>query len=168
MPRRTDIPQLFSLLDDENDDIAREAMAELLWSGSEDEMAPFLAELQESADPRVRRRIHQLQAALTARRRRREFSRLLAVPHPDVCRVLVELHLQWFDNDPAPEMAARVANFVAEGRAARPRSLGDVAAYFRRCGIVAERETTLRPEDYCVGVILFDRSMNPLPELAPS
>ena len=150
-----DISCLLSLLDDEDEATAVEAMAELLYRG--DEAAEKLAELQESPDPLLRRRVHQLEAALTVRRRRREFSRLLALPRPDVVRVLVELHLQWFDNDPLPEIASRTAGFVELGRSTAPRSLNGLANYFRKCGIVAERETTLRPENYCVGLALADR-----------
>ena len=155
MRRRPDISSLLSLLDDEDEPTAVEAMAELLDRG--DEVSPYLAELQESPNPLLRRRVHQLESALTVRRRRRGFSRLLAVPHPDVARVLVELHLQWFDNDPFPEMAARVAGFIAAGRNSGARDLNGISAYFRKCGIVAEHETTLRPENYCVGVALADR-----------
>jgi len=155
MPNKPDISSLLSLLDDEDEATAVEAMAELLYRG--DEAAAQLAELQESPDPLLRRRVHQLESALTMRRRRREFSRLLAMPRPDVARVLVELHLQWFDNDPLPEIAARTAAFVAEGRKMHTGNLNDLAAYFRKCGIVAERETTLRPENYCVGLALADR-----------
>ena len=155
MRRKPDISSLLSLLDDEDEATAVEAMANLLDRG--DEVAPYLAELQESPDPLLRRRVHQLESALTVRRRRNGFSRLLAVPRPDIARVLVELHLQWFDNDPLPEMAARVAAFIAGGRNSGVRNLNAVSAYFRKCGIVAEHETTLRPENYCVGVALADR-----------
>ena len=155
MRKRPDISSLLSLLDDEDEATAVEAMAELLDRG--DEVSPYLAELQESPDPLLRRRVHQLESALTVRRRRSGFSRLLAVPRPDLARVLVELHLQWFDNDPLPEMAARVAAFIAAGRSSGVRNLNAVSAYFRKCGIVAEHETTLRPENYCVGVALADR-----------
>ena len=155
MPKKPDIRTLLSFLDDEDEQIAIEAIAELLCRG--DEVFPYLAELQESTDPLLRRRVHQLEAALIARRRRSEFSRLLAMPHPNVPRILVELHMQWFDNDPAPEMESRLAGFLAEGLAQHPRTLGDVSAFFRKCAVTAERETTLRPENYCIGVMLADR-----------
>ena len=155
MRKDPDISSLISLLDDEDEATAVEAMAELLYRG--DEAAEKLAELQESPDPLLRRRVHQLESALTMRRRRSEFSRLLAMPRPDVGRVLVELHLQWFDNDPLPEIASRTAAFVLQGKSGAPQTLHDLAAYFRKCGITAERETTLRPENYCVGLALADR-----------
>ena len=155
MRNSPDIRSLLSLLDDEDEAVALDAMAELLYRG--DEVFPYLAELQDATDPLLRRRVHQLEAGLTSRRRRSEFSRLLSMPRPDVRRILVEMHLQWYDNDPQPEIESRLDNFLAGGRAARPRTTDDLSAFVRKCGIVAERETTLRPENYCIGVMLADR-----------
>ena len=155
MRRKPDVSALLSLLDDEDEQVALEAMAQLLERG--DEAGAELAEFQDSSDPLLRRRVHQLEAALTLRRRRREFSRRLAMPEPEVAELLVELHLQWFDNDSQPEMLSRLEAFLAAGRSGGMRNLADVAAYMRKCGLTAERDTTLRPEDYCIGVVLCDR-----------
>lgn len=155
MRRKVDVSALLSLLDDEDEAVALEAMAQLLERG--DELGAELARLQDSSEPLLRRRVHQLESALTLRRRRREFSRRLAADEPEVCELLVELHLQWFDNDSQPEMLSRLESFLASGRAAGMRDLADVAAYMRKCGISAERASTMHPEDYCVGVVLCDR-----------
>ena len=61
---------LLSLLDDENEQSASLAMAELL-RRDEKQLEPVLRKLQESADPRLRKRIHQLQSTLLLRRRRK-------------------------------------------------------------------------------------------------
>lgn len=155
MRRKPDVSSLLSLLDDEDESVALEAMAQLLDRG--DEVEPELAQLQDSTEPLLRRRVHQLAAALTLRRRRREFSHLLEAPEPDVNKLLVELHLQWFDNDPQPAMTARLESFLAEARSSGVRDLGGVSMYMRKLGFVAEHDTTMRPEDYCIGLILSDR-----------
>ena len=155
MPSNREIISLLSLLDDEDESIAVEAMAQLLELG--DELGGELAALQDSSDPLLRRRVHELQSALIMRRRRSEFSRRLAAAEPDVRSLLVELHLQWFDSDPMPMIRERLDSFIAEGRSAGALSLGGVAAFMREHGFSAERETTLHPEDYCVGVVLCDR-----------
>lgn len=155
MPSKPDIRSLLSLLDDEDESIAVEAMANLLERG--DELGDELAALQDSADPLLRRRVHELQSALIMRRRRSEFSRRLGVKEPDVCALLVELHLQWFDSDSMPDIRERLDAFLADGRSSGALSLGGVADFMRGQGFSAERETTLHPEDYCVGVVLSDR-----------
>ena len=72
------IAALLSLLDDEDENVAVNAMAELLFC--EEELGEALAGLQESPDALTRKRAHQLQAAITLRRRRRHFSELLKAP----------------------------------------------------------------------------------------
>ena len=156
MPSNPEITSLLSLLDDEDESIAVEAMAHLLDCG--DEIGDELAALQDSTDPLLRRRVHELQSALIMRRRRSSFARRLSALVPDVRALLVELHLQWFDSDSPPEIRERLDTFLAQGRAAGASSLEDVAGFMRNQGFTAERETTLHPEDYCVGVVLYDRA----------
>ena len=73
-----DIRRLASLLDDPDEVVAIGAMAELL--NREGELGELPAELQESTSPLMRRRVHQLQSALTMIRRRRRISALLRWP----------------------------------------------------------------------------------------
>lgn len=82
MAQRSDLASLLSLLDDEDETVAVNAMAELL--NREAELGDALAVLQESDHPLLRRRSHQLQAAITLRRRRREFASRLNAPHIDL------------------------------------------------------------------------------------
>ena len=70
-----DIRRLASLLDDPDESVAVSAMAELL--NREYELGDLPAELQESSNPLMRRRAHQLQSALTMIQRRRYLAELL-------------------------------------------------------------------------------------------
>ena len=65
-----DIRYLLDLMDDENEQTASLAMAELLRSDRSELLNRHLCELQESARPGLRRRVHQLQSAIGARTRR--------------------------------------------------------------------------------------------------
>ena len=100
MSRNPSLESLISLLDDEDEHVAVSAMAELL--DREQELGEVLAELQESDDALARRRAHQLQAAITLRRRRREFAAKLDAPKVDLIDGLIDVHLQWYDNDSRP------------------------------------------------------------------
>ena len=64
-----DILRSASMLDDADENVGVNLLAQLLERA--DELEDLPAVLQESADPVVRRRAHQLQSALTMRRRRR-------------------------------------------------------------------------------------------------
>jgi len=155
MKVKSDLQHLASLLDDEDDAVAANAMAELLLR--EDELGTLPAELQECTDPLIRRRAHQLQVALTMRRRRRDFARLIRSGSVDFACGLVELHLLWFDNDSRPEVAEALNDFLKKCASRPAVTLNDIAYQMRRAELAAECETTLRPENYCIGTILGNR-----------
>ena len=92
-----DIKRLASLLDDPDESVAISAMAELL--NREPELGDLPAELQESSNPLMRRRAHQLQSALTMIRRRRYLAALLRSNEINCLEGLIQIHLQWYDND---------------------------------------------------------------------
>ena len=67
---------LLGMLDDPDENSAVSVMGELLRSNS-DELLPLLGDLQESNDPLMRKRIHELQSIIALRNRRRRFLELL-------------------------------------------------------------------------------------------
>lgn len=146
------IKSLLSLLDDEDETIAVEAMAELLFC--EAELGAELASLQESDNPLIRKRVHQLQAALTLRRRRRHFYELLQAGRVDLIDGLIEVHLQWFDNDSKPGLLKLWAQFSADAAKLQITSLQQLSYFMRKRGMTAVNETTLQPDNYCLGTIL--------------
>ncbi len=149
------IAALLSLLDDEDENVAVNAMAELLFC--EEELGEALAGLQESPDALTRKRAHQLQAAITLRRRRRHFSELLKAPKVDMIEGLIEVHLQWFDNDSRPGLEALWRNFSEEAARYQLNSLRQLSYFMRKYGMAAAAETTMQPENYCIGTVLENR-----------
>ena len=130
MARNPEINSLLSLLDDEDESIAVNAMAELL--NREAELGEALAELQESSHPLLRRRGHQLQAAITLRRRRREFIRKLQAPRVDLIDGLIDVHLQWYDNDSRPELESLWSDFRQEAARCPLHTLEELAYFMRK------------------------------------
>ena len=148
-----DLEKLSLLLDDEDDDVAVNVIAALL--ERQDELGDLPARLQESSNELVRRRAHQLQAAMTFRARRRDFFSILKAEKPDFCAGLVLLHLLWFDRDSGVNVAGELANFISVSRNSRPlNTLRDARAFMCRNGFAAELESTIHPENYCIGTIL--------------
>ena len=151
-----DIDNLLDLLDDEDESIAVYAMGELL--DREDRLGGVLGMLQEHPDGRLRRRVHQLEAAITLRRRRRRFRELLGRPDFDLKQGLVEVHLQWFDNDSRPDLERRWAVFFdAVGGGSPVPDLTTLGARMRRYGMTAAAESVMQPENYCIGTVLDHR-----------
>ncbi len=151
----SEIISLARLLDDEDEAVAVTAIAELI--NREDELGDLPAVLQDFSSPLLRRRVHQLQAALAMRRRRREFAKKLARGHVDFIDGLIDVHLQWFDNDSRPALERSVEEFRSAARRRPAATLDDLAAIMRRMRFAVEAETTLRPENYCIGVVIADR-----------
>jgi hypothetical protein len=91
------IKSLISLLDDENSAIATKAMSALLSEGKKIE--PFIADMQESSNKLLRRRVHQMQVILKSRKSRNILGRRFKNRHSGLWKGLIEIHLLWFDND---------------------------------------------------------------------
>ncbi len=149
------IKALLNLLDDEDEAVAVEAMAELLGSDVDSgELDRKLALFQEDSNPLIRKRIHQLQAALAMRRRRRDFSRRLDDGSMDMAGGLQEVHLQWFDNDSQVKLQEMWDSFAASAASYHIDSLEKLAGFMRKNGMTALEESTFQPENYCIGAIL--------------
>ena len=151
-----DIDSLLNLLDDEDDAVAVYAMGELL--DREQHLGDVLGVLQEFPDARLRKRVHQLQAAITLRNRRRRFRTMLDQPDFQLKQGLIEVHLQWFDNDSRPELEKRWALFFSMAGNGMPLdSLEGIRSWMRKYGMSAQAESTAVPEHYCIGTVLDGR-----------
>ncbi|MBR4949221.1 MAG: hypothetical protein IKZ25_00435 [Clostridia bacterium] len=151
-----DIRRLGSLLDDPDEAVAISAMAELL--NREPELGDLPAELQESASPLMRRRVHQLQSALTMIRRRRYLFSLLQSDDINFCEALIQIHLQWFDNDSQSALNRKIRNFCQELQHHPCDSLEEIGNAFAACAVTAAPVTTLKVEQFCIGVMLEEKS----------
>lgn len=151
-----DIRRIASLLDDPDEAVAISAMAELL--NREPELGELPAELQESSNPLMRRRVHQLQSALTMIRRRRCLSTLLSSDEIDFLDALTQIHLQWFDNDSETELRKKIRDFCREIKQYPCSTLQEIGDAFASCGIIAAPITTLKVEQFCLGVMLDEKN----------
>ena len=146
---------LASLLDDPDDNIAVKAIAELL--KLEQSLGDLPATWQESGNPLLRKRAHQLQSALVMRQRRKALFDRLNSGKFDFFEALVDIHLLWFDNDPRAEIANEVRQFRRKARAKKLSSLTELSLFMQQNNIAAAPESTLHPENYCIGTILADK-----------
>lgn len=148
--------QLASLLDDRDETVAVNVMAQLL--AREEDLGDLPGLLQESADPLVRRRAHLLQNAITMRARRRKLNFLIASgEHDRIFEALVYLHLLWYDRDQAGEIQKEVDDFLGQAEKFPLFTLEDGEFFMRKNCFLPENETTIRPECYCIGTALFQK-----------
>ena len=146
------------MLDDPDDRIGVNLLAQLLLR--EDELGELPAVLQESSDPVVRRRAHWLQHALNMRQRRRRVMESLKTPlhEEDVIRVLIDLHLLWFDKDSPDEIREETEEFIGKIESDLSDSINDLELLMRKLTFLPGNETTIHPESYCIGTVIRQRA----------
>ena len=144
---------LLSLLDDENEQSASLAMAELL-RRDEKQLEPVLRKLQESSDPRLRKRIHQLQSTMFLRRRRKSLSACLSSRNLNLLEGLFQLHLLWFDNDSPDALRKQWEKLIAEAVKFTPDTLESLAMFMRKMDFRCAHKDDLEPEHLCIGTIM--------------
>ena len=144
---------LLSLLDDENDQAVSLAMAELL-RRDEKQLEPVLRKLQESANPRLRKRIHQLQSTLLLRRRRKNLTARLFGLKRNLLDGLIQLHLLWFDNDSQEGLRRQWRKLLAEARETPLDTLKRLAGFMRKQNFPPAHKDDLELDHLCLGTIL--------------
>lgn len=152
-----DYKHLLSLLDDENEQSASLAMAELL-ARDQKALEPVLRKLQESSDPRLRRRIHQLQSTITLRRRRKSLTRNLSERSIDLLEGLIQIHLLWYDNDAYETVKKQWETLVEESGKYHPETLEQLAYFMRKHSFVCSHRDEMESEFLCLGTILDENT----------
>ena len=71
---------------------------------------------------------------------------------------LVLLHVLWFNRDSRSNITAVLEAFAVAARRRPLLSLEDARALMCRFGFSAELESTIHPENYCIGTVIFNRS----------
>jgi len=145
---------LISLLDDSNIEIVQEAMAELL--KHEVEINKYLAEHQESTNPELRKRIHQLQAIMIMRKRRESFAKLLNSKNLKLIDGLIAVHLQWYDNDSERFLNELWERFFKASKRFAPKNISEIAYFMRKCGFEVTSIDELQADSFCLGPVLDD------------
>lgn len=146
------IESLINLLDDSDIQVVQEAMAELL--KHEAEINEYLGKHQESGNPKLRRRIHQLQAIMIMRRRRESFAPLLNSPDLNLIDGLIAVHLQWYDNDSEDFLRYLWSRFLKTSERFAPENLNDIAYFMRKCGFQASSTDDFQADSFCIGPVL--------------
>ena len=152
---KNDMKYLVELLDDENEQSASMAMAELLTKGST-ALEPVLRDMQKSDNPRLRKRTRQLQHALMARSRRHIF---MQPPERPISLLtgLIRLHLCWFDNDKQSFVEKQWRELEAEYRKAHPADLFGMAEFMRKMFPDRPENRDFHPDSFCIGAVLEDK-----------
>ena len=147
-----DIENLLKLLDDDNQQSANLVIAELL--KREPELDTVLQKLQETENPKIRKRVHQIQSILTTRRRRKSLAHSLALKNTELVNGCVELHMQWYDNDSEPAVMRLWTDFIKSSEKYHTDNLERLARFMRKVGFTVAPRDEVEPDYYCLGIVL--------------
>lgn len=151
---------LITLLCDEDTAISGHAMAEILSLESDtdqNKLTDLLAELQESKEPLIRKKVHQMQAIQRIRNRRRSFSRRLQSKSPNLLQGLGELHAIWYDDIDTKDLSKLWSDLLKETGKYRPVTPKRLAGAMKLAKFGLCEENIQDADLYCLGAILEDR-----------
>jgi len=149
---KKNIKHLLSLLDDEDQQSASLAMAELL--RYDKKIDPFLKDIQESDDPRLRKRAHQLQSILSIRRRRVGLPVKLNNEETGLIHALAELHFLWYDSDTEEEINQYWTKLLNKAKIYQPDTIEKLAYFMRKNDFAISSKEELDADYVCIGIVL--------------
>lgn len=146
---------LLTLLDDDNDRNACRVMIELL--KYDNALEEPLRELHESAQPQLRRRVHQLQAIRSFRQQREDFSVKLKSGRIGLFDGLLESHLLWYDSDTREEIMEVWHNLMQQAEKYAPDNIEKLAYFMRRSGFFVVDKDKFQADCFCLGIAIDDK-----------
>ncbi len=154
--REKRLKSLVSLLDDEDSNVSSAAMYELLTEDPESaRINQLMAELQET--PGIRRRIHQLQAIQSNRRRRRCLSGQFSAEGGSLLHGLANINLVWYSELNTFDMSRLWRDLVSDASKTRPRSPRRLADFMLKYSFTVCTENMQDADLFCLASVVEDR-----------
>ena len=154
--QKREILSLLALLDDE-DIPASYAMAELLQRQSPD-LLQAICEHQGCSNPRLRKRIHQLESIIMRQSKRKELQYNLTHDSMDLLKGCLKLHLNLFENDSEQKILRQWEKLKNLYRSKHIHTLQEMAGFLQDQGFCCKAYDEFCDEHYCIGHVLEKRT----------
>ena len=152
------LQSLISLLKDEDNNIASVAMSKILeYKNDSEEMNILMAELQESSEPNIRKKIHQIQAIQRVRKRRRSLSKKFKERIPDLLQGLADLNIIWYDEYTNPGISKLWNQLIIDAIKYTPRTPTRIVEFFKKQNFSISNSSVQDSDSYCLLAVLEDR-----------
>ena len=152
------LQSLISLLKDEDNNIASVAMSKILeYKNDSKEMNILMAELQESPEPKIRKKIHQIQAIQRVRKRRRSLSKKFKERTSDLLQGLADLNIIWYDEYTNPDISTIWNQLIFDAIKHAPRTPTRLAEFFKKQNFSTSNSSVQDSDSYCLLAILEDK-----------
>jgi hypothetical protein len=143
---------LVKLLEDDDIETSAHAMSEIL---SRDRIAwRVIGRLQESSNNNIRKKAHQMQFAARSRDRRKKLATRMTEKNLDLIKGLMELHLQWFDEDSEEHIVQEWKRFKDISANWDANSIENLSEMMTKLKMEATAFDELECADYCIGEII--------------
>lgn len=152
------IKSLITLLNDEDNNISGTAMSELLAVNADsDEMNLVMAELQETGEIGLRKKIHQIQAIQRTRRRRRRLTQRFENNTTSLLQGLADLNIIWYDEFGTAEISKIWRDLIVDAAKSKPKTTKKLARFMLKSGFAVCTENVQDPDLFCLGAVIEDR-----------
>jgi hypothetical protein len=152
------LQSLIALLRDEDKNISSVAMSKILeYKNDSKEMNIIMAELQESPEPTIRRKIHQIQAIQRVRRRRGNLSKKFVERTSNLLQGLSDLNIIWYDEYTNPNISKLWNKLIFDAIKHAPRTPSRVADYLKTQNFTTSSSSVRDSDSYCILAVLEDR-----------
>lgn len=152
------IESLIKLLNDDNSNIAGTAMSELLSHEHDSDMMNYvMAELQETPELGLRKKIHQMQAIQRTRKRRRRLSKKFKIKDTNLIQGLADLHLIWYDEFGASGISNIWKDLLLEATKNKPVTSKRLANFMQKTGFSVCSDNIQDADLLCLGAVIEDR-----------
>ena len=157
MSSNPEVKYIAKLLNDSDDRNAFSVMRHLL-SRNDTELGQLIDALTVEKSPLLSRRVGILRDAISCRDNRRSFYRIINSEDPDIFAGLTALHLLWFDQDSdGEELLTEINKLRTKAARCEINSLQDLEFFMRSERFMPHGESTIFPENYCIGFLLDEK-----------
>ena len=148
-----ELAALLSLLDDDDESTCLSVMSALLERHLD--IMPFLSELQESGDPQIRKKVHQLQSILIQRDKRFSLLERIDDPDMDFFATMADMHQLWYDSSPVTDLEGVIGEFINDFCKHNISTLQQAAEYMFQNNFKVAAPSSLEPDSCCIGSVIY-------------
>jgi len=156
---KEELNSLITLLKDEDRKISNAAMSAILsYKKNRVKINQLLAEHQESFDPSVRRKIHQIQAIQRARRRRKRLTGRFFDRRTELLQGIADLNIIWYNEYSIHAISQKWNTFISNALKYSPKTPLLIASFMQKYNFRSEAHDSQDADSYCIFSVLEEHT----------
>jgi hypothetical protein len=153
-----ELKSLLKLLKDDDPKISNAAMSAILsYHSSSLKINHLLSEFQESKDPLIRKKIHQIQAIQRARRRRKRLILRFSDRSAELLQGLADLNIIWYNEYNIHSISKKWNSFVFNALKDGPKTPEKIALYMQKMNFKSDVSQSHDADTFCLVSVLDEQ-----------